>query len=99
LEMPSLKHLKGMNKRQRKAVRFGLGKKKLPLALLIIAGAGTGKTRVIAGRVAEASGRYLRAVGHQARSVSLGRNVSFGCREIAPAVWSSDWDPARISNS
>jgi DNA helicase II / ATP-dependent DNA helicase PcrA len=52
--MPSSKHLKGMNKQQRKAVRFGLGKKKLPRPLLIIAGAGTGKTKVLARRVVEA---------------------------------------------
>jgi DNA helicase II / ATP-dependent DNA helicase PcrA len=50
----SSKHLKGMNKQQRKAVRFGINGKSLPPPLLIIAGAGTGKTAVLVHRVAQA---------------------------------------------
>ena len=52
--MASSNHLKGMNKQQRKAVQFGIDGKSLPPPLLVIAGAGTGKTRVLVGRVAQA---------------------------------------------
>jgi DNA helicase II / ATP-dependent DNA helicase PcrA len=50
----SKRHLKGLNKAQRKAVLHGSGHRQMiDRPLLVIAGAGSGKTRVIAARVAE----------------------------------------------
>jgi DNA helicase-2/ATP-dependent DNA helicase PcrA len=50
----SRRHLKGLNKAQHKAVLHGSGQPKMiDRPLLVIAGAGSGKTKVIAARVAE----------------------------------------------
>lgn len=48
------KHLQGLNSRQRAAVKFGIkdGSAKYPGPLLVIAGAGSGKTKTVAHRVA-----------------------------------------------
>jgi DNA helicase-2/ATP-dependent DNA helicase PcrA len=45
-------HLLGLNERQLTAVKYGVDDGRLPRPLLIIAGAGTGKTKTLAHRVA-----------------------------------------------
>ena len=46
------RHLSGLNPEQRRAVEYGIGEHLAPPALLIAAGAGTGKTKTLAHRVA-----------------------------------------------
>jgi superfamily I DNA/RNA helicase len=48
----SADHLVGLNERQLAAVEYGIGDGGPPAPLLIIAGAGTGKTKTLAHRVA-----------------------------------------------
>src|SRR3954449_895571 len=50
--MNGLAHLSDLNRAQRAAVEFGVGELETPGPLLIIAGAGTGKTNTLAHRVA-----------------------------------------------
>src|SRR3954454_18532487 len=50
--MNGLSHLSDLNRAQRAAVEFGVGELETPGPLLIIAGAGTGKTNTLAHRVA-----------------------------------------------
>src|SRR3954449_12005 len=50
--MNGLAHLSDLNRAQRAAVEFGVGEQQTPGPLLIIAGAGTGKTNTLAHRVA-----------------------------------------------
>ena len=50
--MNDLTHLSDLNEAQRAAVEFGVGEPQTPGPLLIIAGAGTGKTNTLAQRVA-----------------------------------------------
>ncbi len=84
----SLAYLEKLNDRQRAAVEHGVGAAGLPGPLLIIAGAGSGKTNTLAHRVAHlimngADPRRILLMTFSRRAASeMGRRVERICRQV-----------------